>query len=311
MSAPERTYKVFIDGRAGTTGLRAEQRLSARADLTLLTLPEELLMDENARAEMINAADVTFLCLPDDAARQAVSFAQNPNGVIIDASTAHRTMPGWAYGFPELGPIFYSAVRTGKRIAVPGCHASGFLALVVPLVQAGLLPKDARLTCLSLTGYSGGGQVKITEYESDARLRSDALSAPMQYALGQSHKHLPEMTAVAGLEHPPVFCPVIADYYSGMEVTVPIFGADREALLACYRAHYQGAALVRIAEPDGTPRPANCMQGRDCMEVTVEGTDDRLLLIARFDNLGKGASGAAVQCLNLAIGARETEGLVL
>lgn len=305
-------HKIFIDGRVGTTGLRIEERLAARDDIQLLRLPEALRKDPAARAEMINAADVTFLCLPDDAARQAVALAANPSSVIIDASTAHRTARGWAYGFPELGAAFRENIARSKRIAVPGCHASGFIALVRPLLQAGILSSSAQLTCLSLTGYSGGGNAKIAEYEAFAeRRRGDALSAPMQYALGQTHKHLPEMCALTGLEEPPLFCPIIADYDRGMEVTIPLREASRFAVLACYRAFYQGAALVRVTEPDGEPRPANSMRGRDSMELTVEGRDGRLLLIARFDNLGKGASGAAVQCLNLALGAEETTGLVL
>jgi len=302
-------HTIFIDGRAGTTGLQIEARICARSDLTLLTLPERLRKDAQARAELLNTADVTFLCLPDDAAREAVALVTNPGSVIIDASTAHRTQAGWAYGFPELG--CREAIKASRRIAVPGCHASGFLALVVPLIRAGLLPRDARLTCLSLTGYTGRGKAGIAEYEAETRRRGDALSAPMQYALGQAHKHLPEMSAVAGLAYPPVFCPVIADYDRGMEVTVPVPGLNRSAVLECYKAFYAGAALVRVMEPTGEPRPANWLRGRDSMELTVAGCDERPLLIARFDNLGKGASGAAVQCMNLVIGAEETEGLVL
>jgi len=245
----------------------------------------------------------------DHAAREAVALVANPDSVIIDASTAHRTQAGWIYGFPELG--FREAIKTSQRIANPGCHASGFLALVKPLIQAGLLPRDARLTCISLTGYSGRGKEGVAEYEGPGRQRGDALSAPMQYALGQAHKHLPEMTAVAGLAYAPLFCPVIADYDRGMEITIPLHTLERSKLLECYRAFYAGAALVRVTEPDGLPRPANCMRGRDSMEITVEGRDERPLLIARFDNLGKGASGAAVQCMNIALGATETEGLVL
>jgi len=301
-------HKIFIDGRNGTVGLALEQRLAARRDIELLTLPDHLLLDAGARAEMLNSADLSFLCLPDEVAREAVARVTNPASVVIDASTAHRTKEGWTYGFPELG---FTINDTTKRIANPGCHASGFIALVKPLVDAGLLPKSARLSCFSLTGYSGGGMLTIEQYESGARQRGDALAAPMQYALGQEHKHLPEMTAIPGLESPPLFCPVIADYYSGMEVTIPVAGLSRNAALDCYRDFYANAAMVRVIEPTGEPRPANHMSGRDSMELTVEGNDERLLLIARFDNLGKGASGAAVQCMNLAIGANETEGLVL
>ena len=301
-------HTIFIDGRAGTTGLRIEERLRARQDLELLSLPEHLRKDAKARAELLNTAQLSFLCLPDQAAREAVALVTNPDSVIIDTSTAHRTLAGWAYGFPELGNR--EAIQSSKRIAVPGCHASGFLALSRPLIQAGLLPRDVQLTCLSLTGYTGRGKAGIADYESAARARNDALSAPMQYALGQAHKHLPEMTAVAGLSSPPLFCPVIADYPCGMEVTIPVHGLRQSAVLACYRAHYRGTALVRVVEPTGEPRPANSMAGRDSMELSAEGSGGRLLLIARFDNLGKGASGAAVQCMNIAIGARETEGLI-
>jgi len=301
-------HNIFIDGRAGTTGLRIEERLAARPDITLLTLPDDLRKDTQARADLLNSADVSFLCLPDDAAREAVALTTNPNSVIIDASTAHRTTPGWAYGMPELG---IKINKTTRRIANPGCHASGFAALAMPLIQAGLLQKSAQLTCISLTGYSGAGKEAIAKYEDSPRKRGDALSAPMQYALGQTHKHLPEMVKHTGLEYAPLFCPMIADYYAGMEVTIPLHGLAAGDALACYRDFYAGAAVIQIVEPTGGPLPANYMSGRDSMEISVEGNDERLLLIARFDNLGKGASGAAVQCMNLAIGANETEGLVL
>jgi len=303
-------HKIFIDGRAGTTGLRIEQRLSQRRDIELLTLPQNLLKDADARADMLNTADVSFLCLPDDAARQSAALATNPNSVLIDASTAHRTSAGWAYGIPELGQAYRVAIQTGKRIANPGCHSSGFIALVKPLVDAGLLAKDAQLTCISLTGYTGGGKETIATYEADSRTRGDALSAPMQYALQQQHKHLPEMTAHTGLVHAPAFCPVIADYDCGMEVTVPVHGASRSAVLACYKDFYANAAMIHVTD-SAEPRPASCFAGRDSMELCVAGHDERLLLIARFDNLGKGACGAALQCMNLVIGTDETEGLVL
>ena len=303
-------HNIFIDGRSGTTGLRIEQRLRTRRDINLLTLPEEHRKDAAARAELLNRADVSFLCLPDDAARQAAALTTNPGSVIIDASTAHRITPGWAYGMPELGPQFRQAIEAGKRIAGPGCHASGFIALVRPLVQTGLLRKDAQLCCLSLTGYTGGGLAKIAEYEAASRTRGDALSAPLQYALGQQHKHLPEICAHAGLVHAPAFLPVIADYDCGMEVTLPVFDLKRETVLDCYQAFYSGAAMIHVTDA-AEPRPANYMRGRDSMEIAVAGNNERLLLIARFDNLGKGACGAAIQCMNLAIGADETEGLVL
>ncbi|MDR2525523.1 MAG: N-acetyl-gamma-glutamyl-phosphate reductase [Oscillospiraceae bacterium] len=308
--------KIFIDGRAGTTGLRIEKRLAARRDLELLALPEHLRKDTEARRTMRNAADVVFLCLPDDAAREAALLVENPATVVIDASTAHRTAPGWAYGFPELSAAHRDAICAGKRIAVPGCHAGGFVALVHPLVQAGLLAKASLLHCFSLTGYSGGGKSMIAEYEADSRARGDALAAPKQYAIAQAHKHLPEMQRIPGLDTPPVFCPIVADYDCGMEVTVPLHGAQlrpaarRCDLLACYQSTYGDAALVRVTEAPAE-RGASALRGKDWMEITVAGNDDRPLLLARFDNLGKGASGAAVQCMNLALGAEETAGLTL
>jgi len=305
-------YKVFIDGQAGTTGLRIEQRLRGRAGIALLTLPEDQRKDPEARRQAMREAHAVILCLPDEAAREAVAWV-DPGTPLLDTSTAHRAAPGWAYGFPELGPDFRQAIQEGRRVAIPGCHASGYIALLRPLTQAGLLPRGALLTCLSLTGYTGGGKAMIAEYESPARARHDALSAPRQYALGQSHKHLPEMALYAGLERPPVFCPVVADYPCGMEVTIPLHacGLTRAAILECYRAFYENTATVRVASPDACPHSPNACAGRDDMEITAEGNGERLLLIARYDNLGKGASGAAVQCLNIALGLPETGGLVL
>ena len=304
-------YKIFIDGQTGTTGLRIEERLSAREDIALLTLPQELRKESRARRQAIDEADAVILCLPDDAAREAAAWASRGT-IVIDASTAHRTAPGWAYGFPELGADFRRAIGEGKRISVPGCHAGGFVALARPLVQSGLLPKEAPLACLSLTGYTGGGKAMIAEYESPARTKGDALSASRQYALNQTHKHLPEMALHAGLTRPPVFCPVLGDYPCGMEVTIPLhgYGLTQNAILDCFHEFYQNAAMVRV-NPEPAPQSANAFAGRDSMELTVAGAEDRLLLIARFDNLGKGASGAAVQCLNIALGMEETAGLVL
>ncbi len=298
--------KVFIDGKAGTTGLRIYERLSGREDIELITLPEEQRKDREARRQALNSADVAFLCLPDDAAREAVSLVDNPNTVIIDASTAHRTLPDWAYGFPELSKGFEQKVKTSKRIAVPGCHASGFVALVFPLIEAGILPKTAELTAFSLTGYSGGGNKMIAEYESEDR--DSLLDAPRQYALGQTHKHLPEMTAITGLEKAPVFCPIVADFYSGMEVTIPLFctqlqnGKTVSDIKNVYKEKYQGPMVKYVEGADeGGFISAGAFSKNDTMQISVCGNEDRILLVARFDNLGKGASGAAVECMNLVL----------
>ena len=304
--------KVFIDGSAGTTGLRIRERLASRKDLDLLTLPEELRKDPSARADALNTAAVSFLCLPDDAAREAVSLVTSPDAVIIDTSTAHRTAEGWTYGFPELKGQRQKIVSS-RRIANPGCHASGFVSLVAPLVQAGLLQRSARLSCFSLTGYSGGGKKMIASYEAEDR--SPLLDAPRQYGLGQCHKHLPEMAAVCGLDHAPVFCPVVAPYYAGMEVTVPLTPAETSAspeeIREVYRAYYT-SGLVRFAEaPDEEGfLSAGALAGRDDLEISVFGTPERILLVSRFDNLGKGASGAAIQNMNLVLGTDEALGLI-
>ncbi|MDY5221012.1 MAG: N-acetyl-gamma-glutamyl-phosphate reductase, partial [Eubacteriales bacterium] len=269
--------------------------------------------DIHARQDAINSADIAFLCLPDAAAIEAVSLVENGHTAIIDTSTAHRTAPGWVYGFPEL-PGKREAIAASKRIANPGCHASGFIALVAPLVRAGLLDAGAQLTCFSLTGYSGGGKKMIAEYETEAR--DPLLDAPRQYGLSQQHKHLPEMAAISGLNAPPCFCPIVADFYSGMEVSVPLFASQLRGtptqIREIYREAYAGP-VVRFAEaPDeGGFLSAAVLSGSDAMEISISGNDDRILLTARYDNLGKGASGAAIQNLNLLLGADETAGLVL
>ncbi len=301
---------VFIDGSAGTTGLRIHERLAARTDLTVLTLSDDKRKDPAARAEALHAADVAFLCLPDDAARESVALAEGSNVVIIDTSTAHRTAVGWTYGFPELG--YREAIAASKRIANPGCHASGFLALVAPLTKAGILSPDAALSAFSLTGYSGGGKKMIAEYEDCER---DVLfDAPRQYGLTQKHKHLPEMAAVAGLSQAPVFCPIVAPYYAGMEVTVPLFASQINGtaadIAAVYRTTYQnGLVCFCESNSEGGLLSAGAFAGRDDMEITVQGNDERILLVARFDNLGKGASGAAIQNMNIVLGADEATGL--
>ena len=313
--------RIFIDGKEGTTGLRIYDRLEGRPEVSLLTLPEDRRKDPAARRECLHEADVAILCLPDAAARESVALAGGSRARILDTSTAHRVESGWAYGFPELSAHHRQAVAEGARVAVPGCHASGFIALASPLVQAGLLPVDAHLSCFSLTGYSGGGRKMIAEYQ--AAERSPALDSPRQYGLSQGHKHLPEMQRIPGLATPPVFAPVVADYYSGMEVTLPLFRQQLrcgdhplQEVTACLKAHYTGSPVVHVAsqeEMDGMNGflPAGSMSGRDDMLLMVLGNDERLQLVSLFDNLGKGSSGAAVQCLNLMLGLRETDGLVL
>ncbi len=303
--------KIFIDGSVGTTGLRIHERLFARTDLEILPIPEELRKDPETRKNLMNQADVVFLCLPDPAAIEAAELPTNPDTVIIDTSTAHRTLDTWAYGFPEISGR-RAQIAQAKRIANPGCHASGFIALVAPLVEKGLLSKDAQLSCFSLTGYSGGGKKMIAEYEEEGR---DALlDAPRMYGLSQSHKHLPEMAKICGLTQSPVFCPVVAPYYSGMEVTVPIVKSQLNGTLedvkACYRAYYEKGMVHFTESGDETGfLSAGKYSGKDTMEVTVTGNEDRLLLVARFDNLGKGASGAAIQNMNIVLGCPEDTGL--
>ena len=306
--------KIFIDGSAGTTGLRIYERLESRNDIELIRLSEENRKDINARKTALNSADIAFLCLPDAAAIEAVSLVENDSTIIIDTSTAHRTNPDWAYGFPELSAEREEKLAASKRIAVPGCHASGFISLIFPLIKAGILDKDALLTCFSVTGYSGGGKKMIAEYESDER--DPLLSAPRQYGIAQKHKHLPEMTAVCGLQNQPIFSPIVADFYSGMTVTVPLFKAQingtAEDIKKIYKEKYNGPVVSYKEEFDeGGFVSANRLKGRDGMEISVSGNEDRILLISRYDNLGKGASGAAVECMNIVMGTDKTKGLIL
>ena len=320
--------KVFIDGSAGTTGLRIYERLKERKDIELIILSEEKRKDTEARKEAFAKADIAFLCLPDAAAIEAVGLIDNDKTVVIDTSTAHRTAPGWVYGMPELTGQ-KEKIKTAKRIANPGCHASGFIALVAPLVQAGILPKDAMLNAFSLTGYSGGGKKMIAEYEGE---EVPALyDAPRQYGLTQKHKHLPEMQIVSGLSEAPCFCPIVADFYSGMEVTVPIFASQLqnvagavspiEAIGQVYKAYYgtkgddaetehTGCIYFEGNADESGFLSAAAMSGSDEMQISVQGNDERILLVSRFDNLGKGASGAAIQNMNIVLGVAEKEGLV-
>ncbi len=304
-------HKIFIDGSVGTTGLKIVERLKERKDLSLITLPEEIRKDINARKEALNQADIAFLCLPDAAAIEAVSLVENSKVKIIDTSTAHRTNPTWAYGFPELKG-FKESIEKSNRIANPGCHASGFISLVYPLVQAGLINKDENITCFSLTGYTGGGKKMIAEYESEDR--PILFDAPRQYGLTQSHKHLPEMSKVCGLDNLPIFCPIVADFPQGMEVTVPLFKSQLKGTIndvkEIYKSVYNGKIVKFVDNADeGGLLSANAMAGKDSMEISVFGNDDRILLVSRFDNLGKGASGAAIQNMNVILGIEETTGL--
>ena len=303
--------KVFIDGSAGTTGLRIHERLASRGDISLTILPDELRKDPAARKDALHSSDIAFLCLPDDAAREAVSMAEGSCVAIIDTSTAHRTIEGWEYGFPELFGR-RDRIKASKRIGNPGCHASGFIALVEPLVREGVIAKDALLTCYSVTGYSGGGKKMIAEYEGAER--DSLLDSPRMYALGQQHKHLKEMSVICGIENSPVFCPIVAPFYSGMEVSVPLhraeIAADADKIREIYGDYYS-SGLVRYKESadENGFMSSTALEGRDDMQITVCGNDERIVLVARYDNLGKGASGAAIQNMNLLIGVDEAEGL--
>lgn len=302
--------KIFIDGSAGTTGLKIKERLSQYTDIQLITLSEEKRKDTLARKEALNNADIAFLCLPDSAAIEAVGLIEDPDTVIIDTSTAHRTKEGWTYGFPEL--VGCEAIKNAKRIANPGCHASGFLALIKPLCDAGIISPSCDISCFSVTGYSGGGKGMIAQYESDEK--SELLCAPRQYGLTQQHKHLKEMQKLSGLEKAPLFSPIVADFYSGMEVTVPLYVKSLNGSLAdikdVYRNFYKGKVVFYndSADEDGFLSAARYSM-RDDMEVSVFGNDERIILTARYDNLGKGASGAAIQNMNIILGADETKGL--
>lgn len=305
--------KVFVDGSAGTTGLRIKERLAGRRDIELTVLDESVRKDASARKEAINGADVVFLCLPDDAAKESVSLCENPDVIIIDTSTAHRTHPAWTYGFPELTGM-REKIASSKRIANPGCHASGFISLIAPLKEAGIIKHDMKLSCFSLTGYSGGGKKMIMQYEQEER--NPDLDSPRMYGLSQSHKHLPEMAKYCGLYYDPVFIPVVGDFYAGMEVTVPLFsseiGAGADVIKEVYREYYKNGLVSfgENADEDGF-LCTNALADKDTMEIGIFGNRDRILLVSRFDNLGKGASGAAVQNMNIALGIDEKTGLNL
>lgn len=305
--------KIFIDGKAGTTGLRIYERLESFDGIELISLDDEKRKDPQCRKEALNSADIAFLCLPDDAARESVSLIENENTVVIDTSTAHRTLDDWAYGFPELSLSHREKLKNSKRIAVPGCHASGFISLIYPLVEAGILKNTDNLSCFSLTGYSGGGKKMIADYEEEP---DELLGAPRQYALTQNHKHLKEMVKISGINNAPVFCPVVGDFYSGMEVTVPLFKSDLNDgfglsdIKEVYKNKYTGPIVTFCDDlSENGFISAGLLSGKDSMIVSVFGNEDRFILTARYDNLGKGASGAAVECLNIVLGNDDTNGL--
>ena len=301
--------KVFIDGSAGTTGLRIYERLGARRDIELLTLPETLRKDPDARRRMLNLADIAFLCLPDKAAMEAVSLIENDHVAVIDTSTAHRVNPAWAYGFAELSSGHRRAIRNSKRIANPGCHASGFIASVYPLVANGLLPADFPLTAYSLTGYSGGGKNLIAEYEDEARdVRHESHRI---YGTTLTHKHLPEMQQICGLKQKPVFSPILGDFYAGMATSILLPGFDAQTVWQCLADHYAGEKIVSVAPLGGDESViyASTLAGKDAMRIQISGHSEQTMVTAIFDNLGKGASGAAIQNMNILLGIDETTGL--
>ncbi|MCR5421332.1 MAG: N-acetyl-gamma-glutamyl-phosphate reductase [Lachnospiraceae bacterium] len=312
--------KVYIDGSAGTTGLRINERFENRDDIEILHISEELRKDNRERAKFLNEADIAFLCLPDAAAIEAVSLMDpdNDKTVIIDTSTAHRTDPGWAYGFPELSSEFRDRIRSSKRIAGPGCYASGFIMMVYPLIKEGIISADYPIAVSALSGYSGAGKKAIAVYEGDDKPKD--YNAPREYALSQQHKHLKEMKAVCGLVREPLFTPVVDDYYSGMLVSFPIYSylckkkVKPEELREILASYYSGERFIRVmpygAEADGNGfLSASDMSGRDDAKIFVTGNDERLLVCSSFDNLGKGASGAAIQCMNIVLGCDEAKGL--
>lgn len=304
--------KIFIDGREGTTGLSLETRLKSRDDIEFIVIDEKFRKDAAARNDCINAADFVFLCLPDAAASEAAAMAENPATRIIDASTAHRTQKGWAYGFPELSKEHRANIERGNRVSVPGCHASGFLAIVYPLIAEGIIGADYPVCANSITGYSGGGKSMIADYEQS---KTELLASPRQYGLSQMHKHLKEMQFVARLEYAPLFQPFVSDFYRGMQVSLPITArlmkkqTGMQGLFDFYSEYYCGQPLINIEFMKEAFMPSNLLADKDNMTVFVGGNDERIVVSALFDNLGKGAGGAAVQCFNIMSGEKETKGL--
>ena len=312
--------KIFIDGSEGTTGLRIYERFEGRDDIELLKISSELRKDVNERKRLINESDITFLCLPDAAAKESVSLVENENVKIIDTSTAHRTEEGWAYGFPELSEGHRSAIAKGKRIAVPGCYATGFISLVYPMIAKGLMKADYPVSAFGLSGYSGAGKKVIAAYEADERPVD--FDAPREYALTQEHKHLKEMQKITGLSRKPLFSPIICDYYSGMVMSVPLYTNMLEGVTSPEDVHkmfsefYAGEKFVKVMPLDAQAGEGNMLAGNACsgwdgLRIFITGNEERIVLSSQFDNLGKGASGAAIQCLNILLGCEEDKGLNL
>ena len=312
--------KIFIDGSEGTTGLRIYERFEGRDDVELLKISSELRKDVNERKRLINESDITFLCLPDDAARESVSLVENENVRIIDTSTAHRTLDDWAYGFAELSETHRDKIKNGKRVAVPGCYATGFISLVYPMIDKGIMPADYPVSAFGLSGYSGAGKKVIAAYEDTDRPVD--FDAPREYALTQGHKHLKEMQKITGLARTPLFSPIICDYYSGMVMSVPLYtdmlnGKQTvESVHKMFSEFYAGEAFIKVMPLDAEAGVGNMLAGNACsgwdgLRIFVTGNEDRIVLSSQFDNLGKGASGAAIQCLNIMLGCEEGKGLNL
>lgn len=312
--------KIFIDGSEGTTGLRIYERFEGRDDVELLKISSELRKDVNERKRLINESDITFLCLPDAAARESVSLVENDHVRIIDTSTAHRTEDGWAYGFAELSDAHRDAIKNGKRIAVPGCYATGFISLVYPMIAKEIMPADYPVSAFGLSGYSGAGKKVIAAYEADERPVD--FDAPREYALTQQHKHLKEMQKITGLAKTPLFSPIICDYYSGMVMSVPLYtdmlnGTQTvESVHKMFSDFYAGEKFIKVMPLDAEAGEGNMLAGNACsgwdgLRIFITGNEDRIVLSSQFDNLGKGASGAAIQCLNIMLGCEEDKGLQL
>lgn len=307
--------RIFIDGKDGTTGLKIYERFEGRSDIELLLIDPEKRKDPAERAKMINESDITFLCLPDAAAIEAVSLVKNDKVKIIDTSTAHRTLSDWAYGFAELGSEFRQRIETSDRIAVPGCYASGFNSIVHPLVKSGFISNDYDIVCFAMSGYTGAGKKGIAQYEDENR--ESELDSPRIYALSQQHKHLKEMKAVSKLKKEPLFSPIICDYAQGMVVTIPLYTSKmsrkytKEDIYEMFSEQYAGSDIVKVRELGYSENMigSNNFAGRDDMEIEINGNEERIIITSRFDNLGKGASGAAIQCLNIAMGIDEKTGL--